>query len=123
MLLRSAHSIVRRLASRYARCCLLTACLLPLSGPSALGQGPTDVYAGRTIHSLVANYLSNVAPRDGCYIGLLSSALLLQQAVGKPVIQLRAELGLIRHTELEAMVRRVLTAPAQLRQRVRRYVE
>jgi hypothetical protein len=37
--------------------------------------------------------------------------------------KLRAELGLIRHTELEAMVRRVLTAPADLRQRVRRYVE
>ena len=35
----------------------------------------------------------------------------------------RIELGLIRHTELEAMVRRVLTAPADVRQRVRRYVE
>ena len=33
------------------------------------------------------------------------------------------ELGLIAHTELEAMVRRVLTAPADLLQRAKRYVE
>ena len=36
---------------------------------------------------ILANYLSNVAPRDGTYIGLLSSSLLLQQAVGKPGVQ------------------------------------
>lgn len=35
----------------------------------------------------------------------------------------RMELGLINHTELEAMVHRILTAPADLRQRVKRYVE
>ena len=107
----------------------MTACLLLVLGASAFGQGPIDLYAGRTIHSLVglsagggadthmrlvarylgkhlpgrpaiipqnmtganglilANYLGNVAPRDGTYLGLLSSALLLQQAVGKPGIQ------------------------------------
>ena len=122
-------AIVRRLATRHVGRCLVTACLLLLSGASAFGQGPTDVYTGRTIHSLVglsagggadthmrlvarylgkhlpgrpavvpqnmtganglilANYLSNVAPRDGTTIGLLSSALLLQQAVSKPGIQ------------------------------------
>jgi tripartite-type tricarboxylate transporter receptor subunit TctC len=36
---------------------------------------------------ILANYLSNVAPRDGSTIALLSSALLLQQAVGKPGVQ------------------------------------
>lgn len=36
---------------------------------------------------ILANYLSNLAPRDGSYIGLLSSALLLQQAVGAPGVQ------------------------------------
>jgi tripartite-type tricarboxylate transporter receptor subunit TctC len=35
---------------------------------------------------ILANYLSNLAPRDGSYIGLLSSAL-LQQAVGAPGVQ------------------------------------
>lgn len=129
MIPRFKHPSIRRFASQCVGPCLLTACLLLLSGLSVLGQASTEVYAGRTIHSLVglsagggadthmrlvarylskhlpgrppvipqnmtganglilANYLSNVAPRDGTYIGVLSSALLLQQAVGKPGVQ------------------------------------